>query len=142
MRHIARSTDADLSFDLQFDRKTVEFVVVDKAGKEHGRFSVPDVLLEYERINACSLRSHSTLHPCARVNMAHGEADRANELEERRIAAFRRWSHQQITRPTYADVAMSAMMVNMVQPELDRRLDEQIDSMWEDSECPGQNENQ
>lgn len=96
---LAHSTDQGLCFDLYLDWKTSEFVIVSKRGampEEFGRFSVADVLLNYERAIDNPLRSHMLLDPCARANMLHGEADRIADVQVRVAQEFRRRSRAKI----------------------------------------------
>ena len=96
---LAHSTDQGLCCDLYLDWKTSEFVIVSKSAaipEELGRFSVADVLLNYERAIDNPLRSHMLLDSCARANMLHGEADRMADVQRRVTQEFRRRSRAQI----------------------------------------------
>jgi len=97
MKRLSISLDADLSHEIHFDWPTSNLVVLDWFGNEVARFSMADTLLELERVVSNPLSSYSLLHDCTRPNLQHRESSRAEELRQRRIAAFRRWSHAQLT---------------------------------------------
>lgn len=103
MHRLVHSTDSEFRFELVYDRRhgSLEggLCIVGNGGPDNGRvvarFSMADLLLEFERMTDCSLRTHRLLDPCARVNLSHGAAARDN-LEERRVLAFRRASSIQL----------------------------------------------
>lgn len=97
MRTLTISRDNNLSFETAVDGRTGELVILGRWGRDNGRelgrFSVADLVLSFERMFESNMGSQSLLTVGARINMTHGEEARRNELEQRTLAAFRRWSY-------------------------------------------------
>jgi hypothetical protein len=102
MRTLVTSQDQDLSFEIAIDWPTPTLVVRARVGtlihQELGRYSIADLLLEYERLTENgSLNRTRLLGTEARISLQHGAVARRDDLEERRLAAFHRWSYNQLT---------------------------------------------